>query len=76
MLFLIVFTSGSISSTFYEQLLQAQIPKEQKDSQVVSLYFSFACAKAACKMLMKLTRGVYSDCLNKRYKNSKDILFL
>jgi len=33
----------SISSTFYKQLLRAQIPKAQKDSQVVSLFCAFYC---------------------------------
>jgi len=32
---------GSISSTFYEQLLHTQITKAHKDSQVVSLYDNF-----------------------------------
>ncbi len=32
---------GSISPTLYEQLLHAQIPKVQKDSQVVSLFLHF-----------------------------------
>jgi len=33
---------GSISSTFFEQLLCAQIPKVQKkDSQVISVYLHF-----------------------------------
>jgi hypothetical protein len=31
----------SISSTFYNQLLCAQIPNAQKDSQVVSLLWRF-----------------------------------
>ena len=32
---------GSISPTFYEQLLLALIPKAQKDRQVKQLYFAF-----------------------------------
>jgi len=48
---------GSTSSTFYEQLLCAQIPKVQKDSQVVSFFtlLGSVCAKAAERTLMKLT---------------------
>jgi hypothetical protein len=32
---------GSISPTFYQQLLCAQIPKAQKDSQVISVFLRF-----------------------------------
>jgi hypothetical protein len=48
---------GSISPTFYEQLLPAQIPKVQKCSQVVILFALLVSAheKAAHKMLVKLT---------------------
>ncbi len=44
----------SISSTFH-----MQIPKVQKNSEVVSLFalLGSACAKAACRMLMTLTPG-------------------
>ncbi len=46
----------SISSTFYKQLLRLQIPKVQKDSQVISLYLSGSLyTKAAYRMLKKLT---------------------
>ncbi len=39
----------SISSTFYEQLLHAQIPNAQKDSQVVSLFCAFGiCTSKSC----------------------------
>jgi len=47
-----------ISPTFYEQLLCAQIPKAQKDSQVTSVFFALfgsAHVKAACKMMAKFT---------------------
>jgi len=45
---------GSISSTFYEQLLHTKIPKVQRDSQVINVFFALlgpARAKAACKTL-------------------------
>jgi len=39
----------SISLTFYEQLLHMQIPKGQKDRQVVSLFCAFGiCASESC----------------------------
>jgi len=52
---------GSISSTFYEQLLHAQIPKTQKDSQVVSLLWTFGSAhvKAHRTTLMKVHNTCY-----------------
>ena len=42
---------GSISPTFYEQLLRAQIPKAQKDSQVKQLFVlsGSSCINAAGK---------------------------
>ncbi len=49
---------GSISLTFYEQLLHAHIPKAQKDNQVISVFFHFlgsACIRAVHKMLVKTT---------------------
>jgi len=52
----------SISSTFYKQLLRGQIPKAQKYSQSVSLFWAFeifAC-KSFEKMLVKSTPGVWS----------------
>jgi len=51
---------GSISSTLYEQHLRPQIPKAQKDSQIVSFLCAFGSvhAKAACGTLMKLTTAV------------------
>ena len=48
---------GSISPTFYKQLLRAQIPKAQKFSSFIALLGS-ACVKAACRKLVKLTPGV------------------
>ena len=40
---------GSISPTFYEQLLRSKIPKAQKDSQIKQLFalLGSACIKAA-----------------------------
>jgi len=55
------FDLGSISSTFYAQLLCAQIPKAlKKDSKVVSLFckFGMCSTKSALRMLMKLTPDV------------------
>ena len=51
---------GSISSTFYKQLLLDQILKAQKDGQVVSLFVLLGSArvKAVHETLMKLTPGV------------------
>jgi len=53
---------GSISPTFYDQLLHVQIPKGQKDSQVISVILGTlvgsARVKTAHKMLVKLTPGV------------------
>jgi hypothetical protein len=50
----------SISLPFYEQLLHLQIPKAQKESQVVNLFLrsqEVHAKKAARKTLMKLTLG-------------------
>jgi len=49
----------SFSSTFYDQLLHAQIPKAQKDSQVISLFALSGSGrlKATRRTLMKLTSG-------------------
>jgi hypothetical protein len=47
---------GSISTTFYEQLLRIQIPKAQKNRVKPSVFFAFlgsAQVKAARKMFMK-----------------------
>jgi len=47
---------GSISPTYYEQLLRAQIPKAQKNTVKLSVLFSHlgpARVKAARKMLLK-----------------------
>jgi len=48
---------GLISPTFYTQLLCAQIPKAQKDSQVITVFLRLgsAQAKAAHKTLAKMT---------------------
>jgi len=48
----------SISSTFYEQLLHAQIPKAQKKTDNLTVFFALSgsvCVKAAHRMLIKLT---------------------
>jgi hypothetical protein len=50
---------GSISTTLHKQLFRPQIPKAQKDSQVIhqclfALLGSFR-VKATCKTLVKLT---------------------
>jgi hypothetical protein len=48
----------SISPTFYTHLLHVQIPKAQKDSLVISVFFVLlgsSRAKAAHKTLAKLT---------------------
>jgi len=40
---------GSFSPTFYEKLFQAQIPKAQKYSQVVNLFYAFEiCGRERC----------------------------
>jgi len=44
----------------FAQLLRTQIPKAQKDSQVISVFFHFGdmrAPKAAHIMLVKLTPG-------------------
>jgi hypothetical protein len=49
---------GLILPTFYELLLRVQIPKSQKNTVKLSVFFALsgsACIKAACKMLVKLT---------------------
>jgi len=51
----------SISSTCYEQLLRAKIPKAQKKTVKLSSFFmllGYASVKAACRTLMKLTHAV------------------
>jgi len=48
----------SISSTFNEQILRAQIPKVQKRLDDLTVFIALlgsACPKAAHKMLMKLS---------------------
>jgi hypothetical protein len=57
---------GSISPTFYEQLLHGQIPNAQKDSQVINVFFELlgsTSIKAACKTLMKLL-NLTQNCFN------------
>jgi len=52
---------GPISSTFYEQLLGVQIPKVQKKTVKLSVFFVLvgsAHVKAAHGTLMKLTPGI------------------
>jgi len=46
---------GSISLTFYAQLLQSQIPKVQKRQSSLFAFLGSSRAKAVHKMLMKLT---------------------
>jgi len=51
---------GSLSSTFYEQLLHMQILKAQKKNDNLTVFFALSgsvCVKAAHRMLMKLTHG-------------------
>jgi len=51
---------GSISPTFYEQLLRVQIPKTQKDTDDLTVFFSLlgsALVRTAHKMLVKSTPG-------------------
>ncbi len=54
---------GSISPTFYDQLLHVQIPKGQKDSQVISVILGTlvgsARVKTTHKMLVKLIQVVH-----------------
>jgi len=48
---------------FYEQLLRAQIPKLQKDTDAFTVFFAllvFLNVKAACKTLIKLTTTYFS----------------
>jgi hypothetical protein len=48
----------SISSTFYEQLLRAEIPKAKKKTENLAVFFALSGSvrvKAACRMLMILT---------------------
>jgi len=60
---------GSISSTFYEQLLRAKDPKCEKNSQVICIIvFLRFWVKAACKTSMKLTPG--AACSSPRSKSS------
>ena len=56
---------GSISTTFYSRLLCVRIPKAQKDSQVINVFFAiFAFVRSvhvnsARKLLMKLAPGIH-----------------
>ncbi len=50
-----------MSTTFYEKLLREQIPKAQKKTDTLTLYFvplGSARVKASRKMLVKLTSDV------------------
>jgi len=52
----ILLTQGKFHQHVYPQLLLTQIPKAQKDSQVISVFFALLGslrAKAARKMLVK-----------------------
>jgi len=54
---------GQISATFYEQLLHAQIPKAQKKTDSMTVFFALlesAHIKAVRKMLVKSTPGQIS----------------
>jgi len=51
---------GSISPTFYANLLNAKVPKAQKDTDDLTVIFALlgsARVKALHKMLVKLTPG-------------------
>jgi len=52
-----IWVQGSISPTFYEQLLRSKIWKHKKSARLNCLYALLVSAgvKAACKMLMKVT---------------------
>ena len=52
---------GSISPTFYVQLLHMQIPKAQKDSQFKQLFalLGSASKKAACKHVEEIGPGLH-----------------
>ncbi len=60
---------GSISPTFYTQLLHAQIPKAQKDSQVISVFLQFwdlhTKKLLMNQALMKLTQHLRKSCGSK-----------
>jgi len=49
---------GSISSTFYEQLLRAQIPKKDWQLDCIFALLGSARVKDAGKTLIKLTHGI------------------
>jgi hypothetical protein len=51
---------GSISSKLYEQLSYTQIPKAQKRIKLPVFFeiLGYACTKAVCRTLMKLTLGI------------------
>ena len=53
---------GSISSTFYTQLLRAQIPKAQKDTQLKQLFVLSGSApvKAECKHIDEIDPSTQS----------------
>jgi len=70
---------GSISPTFYKQLLHTETPKAQKDSQVILCQFALLGSgriKTACKILMKFPRSrivvlglIYNSHVPKYYKS-------
>jgi len=50
----------SISPTFYAQILHAQIPKEQKKTDGLTVFFELlgsTCVKGDCKMLILAKTG-------------------
>ncbi len=54
-------TWGQFYQHIYEKLLPEEIPNAQKDSQINSVFFALlgsACAKAARKIMVKLTPNV------------------
>jgi hypothetical protein len=53
---------GQFHQHVYSKFLCTKIPKAQKDTQVISVFFALfwsASVKAACKMLVKLTPLMY-----------------
>ncbi len=53
---------GSISSTFYKQILRTQIPKPQKDWYDFFALLGSECVKAARRTWMKLTPDELRHC--------------
>jgi len=48
----------SISPMFYEQLFRAQIPKVQKKTDNITVFFALSHVNTAFKTLVKLTPGI------------------